>query len=274
MPAIVCDGMLWMLLVGCRSLGEPPAPEPVVVAPATRYVPSAAGIVLEVATDRYARPEGLGEVVVVGSVHVADPAFYEVSVATLGETEQVFYEGLIDDVGADPDQAESLAASLGLAAQADVAVDRPGWRHVDLRQSELRRRMAADGVPPEGIDALLGDPSAPDPPPTPVPDGPAGPALAKLALIKALAAPPDDDPAYQRWLIAERDTHIIDQLPAPGPSVGLWYGADHLPDLGRRLQAAGYDAPERRWVPAMVVTYRDLRLGPAQVQMLLDGGPD
>jgi len=261
---------MWpLLLLACRMSGPAPAPAP--VDPATRWTNGPAGIVLEVATDRYRRPEGPGEVVVVGSVHVADPAFYGASVATLRSAGEVFYEGLIDDVGTDGAVAETLASQLGLAAQGDVAPD-PGWHHADLRQSELRRRMADAGVSEAAIVDLLGDPEAPPSPPDPMPTGPTGPALAKLALIKGLAKPPNDDGDYQRWLIAERNAHAVALLPAPGDDAALWFGADHLPDLGRRLQEAGYEPPVRTWVPAMVAGYSELQLGPAQAEMLMTMG--
>ena len=84
---------MWtFLLLACRS-PLPPPPEPVAVPPATRWVESAAGIVLEVATDHYEHPDGR-EVTVMGSVHVAEQAFYDVSVARLKASQVVLYEGL------------------------------------------------------------------------------------------------------------------------------------------------------------------------------------
>ena len=154
--------MLWLFLVACRT---PAPPSPVGIDPATRWVESPAGIVLEVAVDHYARPEGpeAGEVVVVGSVHVAEAAFFDVSVASLSSAGDVLYEGLIDDMGADPGEPDRVAERLGLVSQSDIDVQRPGWRHADLRQSELRRRMAEGGVGQGAIVDLLGDPAPPPP---------------------------------------------------------------------------------------------------------------
>lgn len=261
---------MWtFLLLACRS-PLPPPPEPVAVPPATRWVESAAGIVLEVATDHYEHPDGR-EVTVMGSVHVAEQAFYDVSVARLKASQVVLYEGLIDDEGASSSEPLRVAAAYGLASQTDVPVNHPGWRHADLHASQLREAMEAAGVSEVAIGDLMGRPDDPPPDPLDVPRAGTGRALARLALVKQLAEPPSSDALYQRWLLQERNEHVLREVGGLS-SVGLWYGADHLPGLGEGLQRLGYEVDDRTWTPALIVGFQELKLGPTQVKMLMKRG--
>lgn len=259
---------LTLLFLACRP--APPPPEPVPIAPATRWVEGPAGIVLEVASDRYDHPDGR-RVEILGAVHVAEGFFYAASVARLEAHDAVRFEGLIDDEGGDTDEPRRVAEAYGLVAQSSIDTDRPGWSRSDLTVSTLKRRMADAGVDAATVRELLGHPDDPPPEPLEVATGGTQQALAQLALVKQLAKPPSDDPPTVRWILEERDRHVVDALIDEGlRDVGLWYGADHLPGMGQALQEAGYRAPERTWTPAIAVGFDRLQLGPAQVKMLLN----
>jgi hypothetical protein len=268
----MAQDVLTLLLVGCSVLEPPPPPPPPVqpVAAATRWVENAGGIVLQVASDRYEHEDGR-VVEVYGAVHVADPVFYEVTLARLKGHRAVRYEGLVDDEGGpSTSEPQRVAEAYGLMAQSDVSMQHDGWSRTDLTVSELRGRMVGAEVAASTVRDLLGHPDDPPPPPLDVPEHPTGRALAKLALVKQLAREPSDDPAFQRWILDERNEHVVEQVLGEGLSdVGLWYGADHLPGLGRRLQEHGFGAPQRSWTPAILVGYAELQLGPTQAKMLL-----
>ncbi len=231
-----------------------------------RLVDQAAGPVLQVASDRYDHADG-GEVWVRGTVHVADPVFFTVSVARLAEQERVLVEGLVDDVEPVPPTESGTAKVLGLQHQSDVDIDRPGWAVHDLAESELQARMRADGVAEDDIREMLVD--APGASRADLPDDDRGVALARLRYMRDLAVD-ETGPRWRRYMIEARDAHVAEAVTTSERSA-VWYGADHLGGIGEHLSAAGWRHRERTWTPAIATTYSELELGPVQVRQLIQG---
>ncbi len=261
-------GLLLLLACGTASVDAPavPTPRPPPRGPAVRLADGPVGPVLEVAGDRYRHPDG-GELLVQGTVHVADPAFFAVSVARLEELDTVLVEGLVDDVEPQPPTASSTAAVLGLQHQGDVAIDRPGWSVRDLSESAIQARMQADGVDEVDIRALLVE--EPGTSRADLPDDARGVALARLRYMRDLSVD-ETRPEVRRYLIELRDEHLVEGVRATGRQ-GIWYGAAHLPGLGLRLSEGGWSHEERTWTPAIATSYSELALGPVQVKQLIEG---
>lgn len=230
-----------------------------------RLVEGVAGPVIEVASDRFIHPDG-GEVFLMGAVHIADPAFYQVSVARLEAYDSVWVEGFVDDVEPVEDTPSGIAFALGLQLQGSVDVERPGWSRRDLAESDLQRLMRADGVPEEDVRGLLV--SSPGTSKSPVPDTPRGVALARLRFMRDMATDDTSD-LWKTYVIGRRDAHVAQGV-ASGDRRGIWYGADHLRGIGEGLHAQGWSHEERHWTPAIGVAYTELQLGPVQVGQLLD----
>jgi hypothetical protein len=228
---------------------------------------TAAGLVLEVASDAYRAPDGR-ELLVVGAVHLADSVFYEVSVARLASLDGVLLEGFVDDVEPFEDAPSGTAIALGLVSQSTIDVEREGWIRRDLAESELQAQMRADGVSEDDIRSLLvSEPGATKPPVT---DTPRGVALGRLRLMHNLVTD-ETSPLWKRYMLGARDAHVTGGVDGLGERVGIWFGADHLAGIGRHLSAAGWSHESRTWTPAISVNYTDMQLGPVQVSQLRQG---
>jgi len=260
-------GLWW--LMACGTPTETPAEPPIVPGPverAVRFVEGPAGPVLEVAADRYVHRDG-GEVLLLGTVHVADPAFYTVSVARLEELDAVLVEGLVDDVEPLPPVESSTANVLGLQHQGAIDVDRPGWSVRDLAESDLQARMRADGIPELTIRQLLVD--DPGTSRADLPDDARGTALARLRYMWDVSAE-ETGPVWKAYMLGMRDAHVVDGVSSTGRTA-VWFGADHLGGMGELLHERGWSHVERVWTPAIATSYSELELGPVQVQQLVDG---
>ena len=260
--------MLWLwVFAGCAPV---PASEPEIAVPpadAVRLTRTPAGVVLEVASDRYPSPSG-GELWLVGAIQVAEPVLFDVARARLAAADVVWVEGYHDDRPGAPSGPPLTVP--GLVGQHDVP-DAAEWRRTDVAASTVAAWMRADGVPEAEIARVLhrepGDATS-------VASGERGAAIAELQLLRALMPHPNAEPAdplRKEYLIHRRDQVFVDAiLSEPYKSGAFWLGADHLEGVGGRLVEAGYRLRERVWVPALSVGYLELELGPVQVQQLLD----
>lgn len=172
----------------------------------------------------------------------------------------------------DPGIQSQLASALGLKFQLDVMDhSRPNWRNSDMSVDQLQARFEEAGVSGASLFKML--------------DGsslqaralgfilgfikrdPSMGALVKVMLVDMLAdadriltAAPGDMGRMMDVIVRDRNTVVIDDLKAiirdePAvASVGIIYGAGHLPDLQRRLtQELGYKVTGERWVSAIDV---------------------
>ena len=96
---------------------------------------------LEVPWIHFAPPPGRPPVVLVSTVHVAEPRFFSAVQETLDQTPVVLMEGIVRD-GEDRRIAPGLfdvAAALRLVHQVETLVSRLHWRKADLGATEYRR---------------------------------------------------------------------------------------------------------------------------------------
>lgn len=181
---------------------------------------------------------------------------------------------------------QRLAGALGLAFQGD-AMDHTGanWRNSDMTISQLRGRMRERGAE-EQAEALLG-----------MLDGsslgsrfagmimrviensPTMGAMGRLMLIEMLSRAEElleVAPGMEGMMAAILDDRnavvigdlrkIIEDEPGVG-TVGIIYGAGHLPDLHRRLvEELGYSAAEERWLTAIAVDLEEAGIPAAQAE--------
>jgi hypothetical protein len=192
--------------------------------------------------------------------------------------------GLIAPDG--PGLQARLAESLGLVFQLD-AMDHSGphWRNSDMSVDQIMDRLDGSGAMGDELFRTLGGSS----PMARVAGGlvrlvgalPASRTLLKLALIDTLemaddvlGSVPGPMAELVRILIEDRNKLVIDDLKRlietePNiRTVGIIYGAGHLPDLEQRLVALGYTPAADRWLPAIEVDLRDAGISIQQAQSL------
>ncbi len=283
-----------LVIAGCSVPGstEPAAPPPVVApppvaepaepatrrSPGVRITPGARAVRLEAPLLRLSGPGP--DVVLIGAVHIADPALYEAIGDALSGCDVVLYEGLTPDEGPAPDEAPSidLAPQLeahGLIRQSDGLARGPGWRRIDRSVAQIRAALVDAGADRALIAAWLDDRDQSALQARLIGGDARERALARLALLRGLGeAPPLEGrraDLYWEILIGSRDQRVIDaftQEPRAG-SVGILYGADHTADLEARLARLGWRRTQTAWLPAIVVPYDVLQLGPVQIRQLL-----
>ena len=167
-----------------------------------------------------------------------------------------------------------LAKALGLVFQLDeMDLDHPNWRNVDMTAGQLEKRFEAAGLAGEGdgLFAMLEG--------TGLPAKMLGLVLgvierlpgaqprAKMMLMDMLTHADDllevgGVPGMEelmRVLIEDRNKVVIDELvrvldePETPQTIGVIYGAGHMPDLEERLRTLGYERAKERWVPAITL---------------------
>lgn len=193
---------------------------------------------VELSAGKEARP-----VVVMGVVHVAEPAFFaEVRDATQ-RCALVLVEGVAPKSSAFEaplaryERAlEELAEALGVVAQHRVLEPRSWWRNADISEEEFARDVDIDAVTmaTRADTALLRAEVSID--------------AARARFVRGLVAAASDD----GFLIKTRNAAALRALPVDGVGrVGLVYGAHHVPDLVARLEARGYSVTNTKWIPVM-----------------------
>lgn len=177
----------------------------------------------------------------------------------------------------DPAEAlqPQLAGALGLAFQLD-AIDyhRPSWLVADMGERQLLAEFAERGV---DAGPFLGALSGSNMTATlasasfallRIADGLSGGrvrAFIVLMLIETLASADDRllaqglPPGFAEVILHRRNEvawsllNASQQGDAPPASVALFYGAAHMPDLERRLAAAGWSLASEQWFPAFSI---------------------
>jgi hypothetical protein len=262
-------------LVACAGSEAPPRERVVTGPAAVTVVVAQAEVRLEAAT-RVLRGPGPAEVRLVGAVHVGDPAYYAALGAFVEPCARVLYEGLQAGDTPVPDDtglATSLAA-LGLVFQRDAVVGDDRWVRADGGVDDVRAALLArPDADPAKVDAWLveRDRGALAGLVAAASQGERLRDLARLSLVRGLAAPPPDDAAWWEVVIGGRDELVVDHLTrsASLSPVCVVYGADHLPDLEARLRRRGFDVVERAALPVVRVPLAALQLGPVQVRQFL-----
>lgn len=167
---------------------------------------------------------------------------------------------------------KQLADAFGLVFQLDAMDhDKPRWRNSDLSIDQVQRRLEAAGADGGMLFSVL--------------DGsslmgkvagaairlvaamPQGRVMFKLMLVEMLAradevlgAAPGGMGALMDVILLERNAVVIEDLTRvlerepDVRTVGIIYGAGHLPDLERRLVEMGYRPAGDTWLAAITVT--------------------
>jgi hypothetical protein len=197
-------------------------------------------------------------------------------------------------LGADEDNLQAeLAKALGLEFQLDaIDYDRPNFRSSDMALDQLERALEARGVDFE-----------------PISGGLTGSSLAgRIAIVALRLVRFADDfffdgaiadglkvmliemfsdevlieqsmvqfgPGFMEVIIGERNQVVVDDVKAildAEPEVGsiaIFYGAAHMPDLARRLDAQlGYQPAGEEWFTAFEVNVAASALSPQQLKSL------
>ncbi|GJQ28211.1 MAG: hypothetical protein HBSAPP03_00950 [Phycisphaerae bacterium] len=180
-----------------------------------------------------------------------------------------------------------LAEALGLVFQLS-AIDytRPSWKNSDLSVDEVEARLEAKGAGGEALFQMLDGSSA-----MAMMGGavlkmigssPEMSFMAKMMLVEALPASDDmtkaagaEMGALMEVIIVDRNAAVLADLKAAlaehpqAESIALFYGAGHLPDLERRLEADfGYAYKESRWFTAIDVDLTAIPGGKAQAEQM------
>jgi general secretion pathway protein G len=195
--------------------------------------------------------------------------------------------GADEKLSDDPGIQSKLASALGLKFQLDV-MDHSGdnWRNSDMSVDQLQEKLEEAGVSGAGLFKML--------------DGssfqaralsfvlgfierdPSMGALVKVMLVemladadRILAAAPGDMGRMMDVIVRDRNTVVMDDLGAiiagepDVESVGIIYGAGHLPDLQRRLtEELGYKVTGEQWVPAIEVDLKAAGVSVRQAQTM------
>lgn len=241
--------------------------------PAT-YVRSAtkADGTYEVSTaSRQLKAEGKPDIWLIGAIHVGSKAYYTAVQSLLDAQGTVLYEGVkngpkpaADNPNAKPVYI-ALSEALGLEFQLkQINYKRPNWENVDVTWDEmnaLNNRPGADSSQFRMMSSML-DPNSPTAKALVSMLGTATPGTKeaiKLMIVRSAASGGEKmlDPETQRIVLQARNKVVIDAVgaalsgPNPPKSIGIFYGALHLPDLQAQLtEKYGYQLGETRWFPA------------------------
>jgi hypothetical protein len=196
---------------------------------------------------------------------------------------------------------ENLARSLGLEFQlAVIDYDRPNWRNSDMSVDQVQKDLAELGASADMLFGMLDGSSVSAKIVNIilafVRSSPAMAASAKVMLVETMAsadamlqrAGGGNMGALMKVIIEHRNDAVLADLraaldeKAPRRSIALFYGAGHLPDMRRKLEAMGYtlDESQDRWFTAIRVNAKESGIAPEQIKMVRDmirrsmpGGP-
>jgi hypothetical protein len=236
----------------------------------------------------YRRGDGV-QVDLVSVVHVGDRAYYEELQQILDGYDALLYEMIRDPEvrpGARVDTSNPLSqlqmgmkSILSLEFQLEaIRYDRPNFVHADLDPDTFFRLQAEQGESLFGLmfRAMLeeharqaGDPQA---------------TLSGFQLLMALFSPDrahalklvlgqqmdqmesllvgidQGQDGQGSVLVSGRNEHAIrvleQQIEKGKRNLGIFYGAGHMPDFQRRLEAMGFEAKDERWLVAWDIRRR------------------
>jgi hypothetical protein len=245
-----------------------------------RYSSKPAREGLETALIHYVHPKTGRRVDLVGAVHIADMAYYREVQRLLEAADLVLYE-LVKDEDADMKEVEEgaspirdfqvkMASWFGFAFQLEgIAYDRPHFVHADMTVAQFEAAAppvaeAPDAKKPgaliaglegqvkllENVLKAMG-----------IEDEKRGPKVRKTVkgflgrMMGAMGTQMGTllGSATNDLLIVKRNEVAIQRLeevPESARSVAIFYGAAHLPDMEKRLEALGYERVGARWLLA------------------------
>jgi hypothetical protein len=243
-------------------------------------------------TDAWGRPI----TITASSRFTAEAAVTTFEIESLGADGVLGGDGVNDDLTVDASDAsqfaginegdslqEDLAAALGLEFQLSaVDYDRPNWRCADMTADQLEREFHKRGADFSLLQGTLAGSSfsakivkglltlvrlADAMFEGAITDG------FKVAMIEMLGNESMVElsleqlgPGVAEVLIDERNQVVMeafDQAVREEPqikSIAIFYGAGHLPDFAKRLEALGYKATQTQWIPAITVDVASSKL--------------
>ncbi|MFM9995090.1 MAG: hypothetical protein ACKVU4_04730 [Phycisphaerales bacterium] len=167
---------------------------------------------------------------------------------------------------------EQLADAFGLVFQLEaMRHDKPNWRNSDLSIDQVQRRLEEAGADGGALFTMLDGSSFMGKLAGVVirmiASSPQGRAMFKLMLVEMLSRAdelfkvmPGGMNAMMNVILLDRNSVVIGDLNGilerePGVrTVGIIYGAGHLPDLETRLGELGYTAGDDTWFAAITIT--------------------
>lgn len=170
---------------------------------------------------------------------------------------------------------QELAEALGLEFQLEsLSYENPNWFCSDLTMGEVEAKLIEQGADASLLEAITGESFSAQIAKgmmklIPMLDSLTGGGIketAKLLMIEILSMADSDqmlegiEPELAQVIIVDRNTELLKDLAATiGISedistIGVLYGAGHMPDLSKRLHAEfGYEPVEDRWFESMAV---------------------
>lgn len=170
---------------------------------------------------------------------------------------------------------QELAEALGLEFQLEsLSYENPNWFCSDLTMGEVEAKLIEQGADASLLEAITGESFSAQIATgmmklIPMLDSLIGGGIketAKLLMIEILSMADSDqmlegiEPELAQVIIVDRNTELLRDLAATiGISedlstIGVLYGAGHMPDLSKRLHAEfGYEPVEDRWFESMAV---------------------
>ena len=174
---------------------------------------------------------------------------------------------------------QELADALGLEFQLDaLPYEEPNWFCSDLTIDEVQEKMEEKGVDSIMLDTLTGESMMAKLTSgmmklLPLLDALAGGGVketARLLMIEMLSMPGSDQlidsaqPNLMEVIIIDRNTELLKDVAATldvvedVTTIGVLYGAGHMPDLEKRIDVIfGYEPVEERWFKTMSVNPKE-----------------
>ena len=170
---------------------------------------------------------------------------------------------------------QELADAMDLEFQLEaLSYEDPNWFCSDLTMDEVKTKLIEQGADTSLLEMITGESFSAQIATSmmkliPMLDSLAGGGIretAKLLMIELLSMPDSDqlleglEPELAHVIIVERNTELLNDLAATMgiaedlSTIGVLYGAGHMPDLSRRLRSRfGYAPAEERWFKTMSV---------------------
>jgi hypothetical protein len=216
---------------------------------------------------------GKPDVWLIGAVHVGTSKYYSMLQTLLDSQEMVLYEGVkpagAEDVPMKPDPKaprpvyKVLSDAIGLDFQlSDIDYNHPNWSDVDLTWDQMMalNKKASNGKPNQ-VDTIanLLNPQSQGSKTLASMLGAATPGTKealKIIMVKVVASGmgPGLDPNTTNIIVGARNQVVLKKLASvvnganQPKSVGIFYGAMHLPGIEKALAASyGYKEADQKW---------------------------
>lgn len=181
---------------------------------------------------------------------------------------------------------KQLAQSLGLVFQPEAMNEGgPNWRNSDMSIDEVQERLEAQGVKGDGLFRMLSGESfgakfagmllrlATSTEQSRI--------MTKIAMVEMLgmaeelmASNMGGGQQLMKVLIEDRNEVVVADLrrvietEPDVETIGILYGAGHLPDMERRVTELGYTLADERWLPAITIDLRSGGILPEQARAM------